>query len=492
MSSKNHDPIDAEPSAVETTQSGAEAADAAAPTDWWSTIKQALKGSGEQDFTSGHISRAVVLLAIPMVLEMSMESIFAVVDIFFVTRLGAAAITTVGLTESVLTVVYAVAVGLCFPLTAMVARRIGEKNREGAAVAAVQGIAVSTLIAVGLGILGAIYAPDILRLMGGDDEVVSQGASYTRIIMATNVVIFLLFLNNAIFRGAGDAAIALRALMLANAINIVLDPCLIFGLGPFPEMGITGAAVATSIGRGIGVAYQLWRLTDGTGRIVLRRRHLKMVPEVMVRLVRLSFGGIGQNLIATASWIALVRIIATFGTTAVAGYTIGVRVIIFALLPAWGLANAAATLVGQNLGAKKPDRAERSVYVAGWFNMAFLGSVTLIFLFAPQAVVGIFAPPPEVFSIAVACLRIIAFGYVFYAWEMVTIQAFNGAGDTLTPTWINFGCFWLLQIPLAWALAIPGGYGPSGVFAAIAISYSVSAVVGILLFRRGRWKMKEV
>ncbi len=458
---------------------------------FWGAIKEALGGT-QRDFTEGSLPRAITVLAIPMVLEMLMESLFAVVDVFFVARLGHEAVAAVGLTESVLTVIYALAVGLSMPAAAMVARRVGEKDPDGASRAAVQGIGLALAVSIVLGALGAFFAPSLLRIMGASDEILAIGSGYATLTFAANGIIFLLFLNNAIFRGAGDAAIAMRVLWIANGINIVLDPCLIFGLGPFPELGLTGAAVATVTGRGVGVLLQLFLLFGGTRRIAIARRHLKLEPEVLLRLLRLSVGGIGQNLIATASWIGLVRIVSDFGSAAVASYTIAIRVIIFALLPSWGLANAAATLVGQSLGARKPQRAEQAVWIAGTYNMLFLGSVALLFVFLAGPIVAFFTTDPAVLPIATEGLKIISYGYVFYAWGMVMIQAFNGAGDTTTPTWVNFICFWLCQIPLAWWLAHKAGMGPLGAFWAVAISYSLEAVIGVLLFRRGTWKSKVV
>ncbi|MCH9647168.1 MAG: MATE family efflux transporter [Deltaproteobacteria bacterium] len=432
------------------------------------------------------------MLALPMVLEMMMESVFAVADVFFVARLGAGAVAAVGLTESLLTVIYALAVGLSMPAAAMVARRIGEKNPEGAARAAVQGIGASLAVAIVLGITGSLLAPHLLTLMGADAAVLETGTNYARILLASNCVIFMLFLNNAIFRGAGDAAIAMRVLWIANAINLVLDPCLIFGLGPFPELGLTGAAIATTIGRGTAVLLQLYWLTNGSRRIHIQRRHITFDPTILLRLLKLSIGGVAQNLVATASWIGLVRITAAFGSSAVAGYTIAIRLIIFALLPSWGMSNAAATLVGQNLGAKKPDRAEKSVWLSGFYNMLFLGSVAVIFILFASPLIKLFTQDPAVIPIATDGLRIISFGFIFYAWGMVMVQSFNGAGDTMTPTWVNLFCFWAVQIPLAWWLAKPMGVGPQGVFWAAAISYSLEAVVGLLLFRRGTWKKQVV
>ena len=458
---------------------------------FWSSVREALGGT-QQNFTEGSLSRGIALLAVPMVLEMTMESIFAVVDVFFVARLGKDAISTVGLTEAMLTLIYAVAVGLAMATTAMVARRFGEKDPDTAAVVDVQAIILGAAVALAGALFGAPAAPRLLSLMGATPEIVAIGSSYTTILLGTNVVIMLLFLNNAIFRGAGDASIAMRSLWLANGINIVLDPCLIFGLGPFPELGLTGAAVATSIGRGTAVIYQFAMLNRGDRRIRLRFGAYRLVPRVMRRLMRVSIGGVAQCLVETASFVGLVRIVAYFGSTALAGYTIGIRIIVFALLPSWGLSNAAATLVGQNLGARKVERAERSVWLTGVYNMLFLGVISLVFILFARPLVGLFHDDPEVRRIGVECLRIISYGYVFFAWGMVTVQCFNGAGDTMTPTWVNLFCFWLVQIPLAWILAHPLGMGPAGVFWAIAVSYSISALVGIALFRRGRWKTRVV
>ena len=454
-------------------------------------VKEAVGGT-QRDFTEGSLSRGVILLAIPMVLEMTMESVFAVVDIFFVARLGEDAIATVGLTEAILCLIYAVAIGLAMGTTAMIARRIGEKDPQAAATVAVQSIVLSVIVAAAIGLGGGLAAPHLLRLMGASAEIVDTGSAYTTILLATNGVIMLLFIHNAIFRGAGDASLAMRALWLANGINIVLDPCLIFGLGPFPELGLTGAAVATTIGRGTAVLYQLSTLSRDGGRIRLQRRSWRVVPRVMSRLIRVSAGGVLQFLVETASFVGLVRIVAYFGSTALAGYTIGIRIIIFALLPSWGMGNAAATLVGQNLGAKKPDRAERSVLLTGFYNMLFLGSVSVIFIAFARPLVSLFHTDPGVVATGTECLRIISYGYVFFAWGMVTVQCFNGAGDTMTPTWVNLFCFWIVQIPLAYFLAHVVGLGPAGVFWAIAVSYSVSAAVGFYLFRRGRWKKREI
>jgi putative MATE family efflux protein len=458
---------------------------------FWASIKEALGGS-QQDFTEGSLSRGIAMLAIPMVLEMTMESIFAVVDVFFVARLGEDAIATVGLTEGMLTLVYAVAIGLSMGTTAMVARRFGEKDPTAAGTVAVQSILLGLLVAAAVGVGGSLGASRLLGLMGATPGIIATGSGYTSVLLATNVVIVLIFLNNAVFRGAGDASIAMRALWIANGINIVLDPCLIFGWGPFPEMGLTGAAVATTIGRGTGVIYQMVRLHRPGSRIRLTARRWRFDLPVMTRLIRVSFGGVLQFLVETASFVALVRIVAFFGSTALAGYTIGVRIIVFAFLPAWGLSNAAATLVGQNLGARKPERAERSVWLTGIYNMLFLGLVSIVFIVFAEPLVRLFHSDDGIVAAGVDCLRIISYGYVFFAWGMVTVQSFNGAGDTMTPTWINLFCFWICQIPLAYYLARTIDMGPRGVFWAIAICYSLSAVIGILLFRLGRWKTREV
>ncbi|MCL7973078.1 MAG: MATE family efflux transporter [marine benthic group bacterium] len=454
------------------------------------SVREAIHGS-EQDFTTGSLNQAVFLLAIPMMLEMAGESLFAVVDAFFVARLGAEALAAVGITETVLEIIYAIAIGLGMSVTAMVARRIGEHDERGAARTAVQAIWVGLGVSVLFGVAGAIWAPDVLRLMGADDATVSLGSTYTRIIYGSMPIILFLFVNNAIYRGAGDAAMAMRSIWLANGINIVLDPLLIFGVGPFPELGLTGAAVATVIGRGIGVLYQFWSLSRGT-RLRVTAADVSFDLEIVLRLLRVSAGGILQMLVATASYIGLIRILATFGSTVLAGYVIAIRVVIFIILPSWGLANAAATLVGQNLGAEKPDRAERAVWVTGVWNMAFMAAITVIFVAFAGPIVRVFTSDPGTAEVGEAALRIISYGYVMYAWGMVILQAFNGAGDTWTPTWVNLIAFWLVQIPLAWVLAHVVGIGHEGVYWAIAASYSLSAMIGLVLFRRGKWKLKQV
>ena len=454
-------------------------------------LREAVLGS-EQDFTEGSIGRAITLLAIPMVLEVSMESLFGIVNVFYVGRLGADSVAAVGITESLLTIVFGIGMGLSMATTAMVARRTGEKDHRGASIAAVQAIILGLCISVPIGVVGIFLTPALFRLMGASGEVIAAGSGYSMIILGGNVAILLLFLNNAVFRGAGDAAIAMRALWLANIINIVLDPCLIFGLGPFPELGVTGSAIATTIGRGSGVVYQFYVLMGGKGRVKVSRDQVRVDVTVMLRLLRVSVGGMVQFLVATASWLGLVRIVAVFGDAALAGYTIALRIIIFALLPSWGMSNAAATLVGQNLGAQKPERAERSVWVTGLSNMAFLGLVTIVFVVFAEQVIGIFTKDQEVIPYGVAALRFISYGYVFYAYGMVMVAAFNGAGDTTTPTIINLACYWLFQIPLAYALALPVGMGADGVFIAVMTAESLLAVVAILVFRRGRWKQRKI
>ncbi len=455
-------------------------------------FKQALSNDNERDYTQGSIGQAAFLLAVPMVLEMVMESVFAITDIFFVSSLGSEAIAVVGLTEAVITLLYAVAIGLSMAVTATIARRIGEKDYAAACIVTGQTIWIGLIVALLVASAGLFVAEDILNAMGATPKVVEMGTSYTTVMLSGSITILYLFLFNAIFRGAGDANIAMRSLWLANGINIVLDPMLIYGVGPFPELGVMGAAVATNIGRGIGVCYQLYHLFDGRSRIKMVASHLKIVSAVAIRLLRTSFGGITQFLIATASWIVLVRIISSYGSDAVAGYTIAIRVIIFTILPAWGLSNAAATLVGQNLGANLPDRAEQSVWKVAKYNIYFMVSVAIVFITFAKPIIGLFTNDPNVLNIGVECLRFISYGYGFYAVGMILVQSFNGAGDTMTPTWINLFCYWVFQLPLAYFLADSMEMNATGVFLAITAAESLIALVSILIFRRGRWKDRLV
>ena len=458
---------------------------------FWRAAREAIAGT-EQDFTEGRPGRAILLLAIPMVLETCMEALFGIVDVFFVSSLGADAVAAVGLTESMLSMVYALAMGLGIGATAVVARRIGEKDPDGAARAAVQALLLAIIVSVVLGVAGALLAPRLLVLMGGSAEVVATGRGYATIMLGGEAAIIVLFVVNAVFRGAGDAAIAMRVLWLANLINIVLGPLLIFGVGPFPRLGVTGAAIATTAGRSVGAIYAVVRLFRHASRVPVGRRHLTADFGVMRHIVQLSGSATLQNLIGMASWIGLVRILAGYGSDALAGYTIAVRLIIFALLPSWGLSNAAATMVGQSLGAKKPDRAEASVWRAGRYNAVFLTAVGIFFFAAAPLILRAFTSDPTVTGYAVDCLRIVALGYPLYAYGMVLTQSFNGAGDTWTPTWLNLLCFWVFELPFAWGLARLAGLGPDGVFWAIMAAFSTLAAASAAVFRRGRWKLREV
>ena len=458
----------------------------------WALLSESLSGSEEQDYTAIGIRRAIVLLSIPMVLEMGMEALFALVDIFFVAQLGEVATATVGLTETMMVPVYSIAWGLGMGATAVVARRTGEKNRPGARVAAAQSVLVALVIGLALAIPAVFFAPEMLVLIGAGDDVRSVALPYTRLMFASNLIIMLLFVVNAVFRGAGNARMALRTLALANGINIVLDPLLIFGVGFFPELGVYGAAVATCTGRTIGVLYQLYHLTRKGGPFVIRLPDLRPVRDVLFGIIKISMGGMGQFLIASLSWVFLVRIVAGFGTVAVAGYMVAFRIIIVTLLPAWGMANAAATLVGQNLGAKQPERAERSAWLCGHYNMFFMVVVMLFFWAAAPWIVSFFDQSPEADAFAILALRVVSLGYFFYGYGMVLAQALNGAGDSLTPTWLNVICFWAVEIPLAYLLANSLHYGPVGVFASIAISESLLAVLCAIIFRQGKWKLMKV
>ncbi|HKR06435.1 MAG TPA: MATE family efflux transporter [Bacteroidia bacterium] len=456
-----------------------------------SLIKKAIRGE-QANITGGSIDRAIILLAVPMILEMAMESLFAVVDIFFVSKISVDAVAIVGLTESMLTIVYSLGWGLAMGATAMIARRVGEKNNAAAAVAAVQAIYIALFISALISIAGIFFSEDILHLMGASAEVIQQGKGFTKIMLTGNFVIMLLFLINGIFRGAGNAALAMRSLWIANIINIVLDPLFIFGIGPFPELGVEGAAVATTIGRATGVLYQLYHLFKGKGIIKIHADNWKVDWTIIKTLINVSAGGTGQFIIASASWIFLMRIMAHFGSMALAGYTIAIRVIVFTILPAWGMANAAATMVGQNLGAKQPDRAEKSVWRAGFFNMVFMVTVMIIFLLFAKAIVSFFTDVPEVIQYATRCLTIISVGYIFFSYGMIVAQSFNGAGDTRTPTILNFFAFWCIQIPLAYLLAITFSFGPDGLFSSIVIAETLLTVAGILIFKRGKWKEVKI
>jgi len=457
----------------------------------WQGLRAALRGT-QADYTRIPLKHAVFLLAIPMMLELVLESTFAVVDIFFVAKLGASAVATVGLTETYLFLLYSVAMGLSMAVTAIVARRIGEKRGDEAAISAVQAILLAALISLPVSVAGIVWAQDLLRLMGADAWAVEQGYRYTQWMLGGNAVILLLFVINAVFRGAGDAAAAMRVLWVANAINIVLDPILIFGLGPIPAMGIEGAAIATNIGRGSGVAMQLWILARGSEHLRGILHALRWDGATLLHIARTSVGGIGQMIVAMAAWVFLMRILASVSTEAVAGATIAMRVMMFTLMPAWGLSNAAATLVGQNLGAGEPGRAEAAVWRIGWMTMTFTLAVSVGFFVWHDAIIGLFTDDAAVIAIGGEWLSILAYSYFVYGWWMVAVQAFNGAGDTMTPTWINLVFFWLIQIPLAWALAIPLGWAESGVFWGVFISETAVGVFTLWLFSRGRWKTVQV
>lgn len=455
-------------------------------------FKEALAGSSTLNYTEGSIARVTFLLAVPMILEMAMESVFAIVDIFFVAGLGAQAVATVGLTEAVMSLLYAVAIGLSMGTTAMVARRIGEEKAAGAAFAAGQALWMGVFVSVFVGVVGYFYAERILGLMGADQAVIDMGTSYTQIMLSGSFTVVFLFLNNGIFRGAGDASIAMRSLILANGINIVLDPCLIYGWGPFPDMGVTGAAVATNIGRGVGVLYQLYYLCSNNRRIQIGLKDLVIKLSVVLALIRISLGGIAQFLIATASWVFLMRLVSAYGSDAVAGYTIALRVMLFVILPAWGLSNAVATLVGQNLGAGKVERAESTVWQVAKYNVSYMMAVAVLLILFPGSIMTFFTTEPQAVAYGVDALRIMSYSFGFMALGMVAIQAFNGAGDTMTPTWINGFCYWLVQIPVAYLLATRMEMGPYGVFWSIFLAEILMGIVGVAFFMRGSWKTKAV
>ena len=454
-------------------------------------VREAISGT-EQDFTEGRLSRAILLLSIPAVLEMIMESVFVIVDIYFVSKLGADAIAAVGLTESLVTIVYAISLGLATATTSMVSRRIGEKNPDKASHTAFQAILTGSVVSLLIAVPGALYAERLLDIMGAAPSIINKMSGYTKIMLGGNTVIMLLFIINAIFRSAGDAAVAMRVLWMGNIINLVLDPLLIFGVGPFPELGIQGAAIATTTGRGIAVIYQFYLLYFGKMRIKLSVRHFRINFSIIGALIKLSFGSIGQNLIGTSSWIGLVRIISVFGSEIVAGYTIAIRIIGFVLLPSWGISNAASTLVGQNLGAKKPERAARSVMITGWVNMILLGVVGLVLVIFPEPFIRLFIQDPVVLRSGTECLRIVSIGFVAYGFGMVLVNSFNGAGDTLTPLKINIFAFWIIEIPLAWLLSFKSGMNEQGVFYAIVIAESIMTLTAYIVFRRGKWKLKVV
>jgi len=452
---------------------------------------QALTGK-ENEFTSGSISKAIFMLSIPMILEMMMESIFAIVDIAYVSQVSVNAVATIGLTESVITLIYAVAIGLSMAATALVARRIGEKDVNGAKEAAVQAILLGVVVSIIVGIAGFLFAKDILALMGAEPELIAEGYGYTQLLIGGNITILLLFLINAIFRGAGNASVAMWTLVLSNGLNILLDPIFIFGWGPVPEFGVTGAAIATNIGRGTAVLFQLFILFFGWSAIQIKIRDIKVRVKVMMNLIKVSAGGIAQFLIGTSSWVFLMRMMAEFGSEVLAGYTIAIRVMLFTLMPSWGMSNAAATLVGQNLGAKQPERAETSVWKTGKYNAYFMGVVSIIYFFFAHDIVGWFNDNPVVVENGGLCLQIIAIGYVFYAYGMVVTQAFNGAGDTGTPTKINLIAFWMFQLPLAYLTAISLKMGAMGVFIAITAAEVLLAIISIVWFKKGNWKKVQL
>ena len=446
----------------------------------------------ETEFTTGSIRKAVFMLSIPMILEMMMESIFAIVDIAYVSRVSVNAVATIGLTESVITLVYAIAIGLSMAATAVVARRIGEKDLKGAREAAMQAILLGIAVAFSIGIIGFLYSKEILALMGGEPDLIAEGYGYTKLLIGGNITIVLLFLINAIFRGAGDASVAMWTLVLSNGLNIILDPIFIFGWGPIPEFGVMGAAIATNIGRGTAVIFQLGILFFGWSRIKLAVSDIVLRTEVMLNLIKVSLGGIAQFLIGTSSWVFLMRLMSEFGSEVLAGYTIAIRVMMFTFMPAWGMSNAAATLVGQNLGAKQPERAEKSVWITGKYNAFFMLAVSLIYLFFAPEIIGLFTNVTSVVENGALCLQVVAAGYIFYAYGMVVSQAFNGAGDTKTPTKINLIAFWAFQLPFAYLAAITFELGALGVFMAITLAEVMLSVIAIIWFRKGYWKKVQV
>ncbi len=457
----------------------------------FSYFKIAISGK-EQEFTSGSIRKAVFMLSVPMVLEMMMESIFFLVDAYYVSSLGANAIATVGLTESVLTLVYAVAIGLSMGVTAIVARRVGEKDINGASQTAIQSIFLGIAIASIISVIGIFFPKEILDLMGAESDLIAEGYGYTQVLLGGNVTIMLLFLINAVFRGAGDASVAMRVLIFSNILNIILDPMFIFGFGPIPAFGVQGAAIATTIGRGSAVIFQLLILFYGWSKIKVTFKDIVFRAQIMIDLIKVSLGGIGQFIIGTSSWVFLMKIMAEFGSEVLAGYTIAIRVLMFTLMPSWGMSNAAATLVGQNLGAAKPDRAEESVWKTGKYNAYFMALVSVLYLLFAEVIIKIFSTEPLIVEYGALSLRVIAAGYVFYAYGMVIIQSFNGAGDTRTPTIINFFCFWVFQLPFAYLAALVLDWGAMGVFLSITFAEVLIAIIGIIWFRKGTWKEVKV
>lgn len=453
---------------------------------WWALVKASLT-SDERDFTQIPLKPAVILLAIPMMLETSVEALFAITDIFFVAKLGSEAIATVGITEAVITLLYAVGIGLSMSITALVARRIGENDQPRAAIIAGQSILIGFALSVVIGICGVVYARDVLTFIGASNTILVQFSGYTAIMLGGSATILFLFIFNGIFRGAGEPVVAMRAIWIASVINIVLDPCLIFGLGPFPELGIEGAAIATTLGRGVGMCYAGYMLFNGGGRIQLSLRCLKPVTDELMLLLRVSAGGIAQFFIATSSWIFLMKIMAEFGSAALAGYTVAIRVIDFIILPVWGLSNSVSTLVGQNLGAHNVKRARQAVFYVAKYNVMFMLGIAAVFIAFANPIVGIFTSEQEVIAIGAECLRVLSYGFGLYAIALVMIQAFNGAGDTLTPTWINGLCFWAFQIPFAYWFSMHVLKSPSGVFWAILLAESLMAVIALYVYRQGKW-----
>ena len=454
-------------------------------------FKIAVTGK-QQEFTSGSIRRAIFMLAVPMILEMLMESVFALVDIMYVSQISVNAVATVGLTESVITLIYAVAIGLSIAATAIVARRVGEKDLKGASNAAVQVIFLGVFVAIIISVIGIMYPKEILQLMGGSSDLIEEGYGYTKVLLGGNITIMLLFLINAIFRGTGEASISMWTLILSNGLNIILDPLFIFGFGPIPAYGVEGAAIATTIGRGTAVLFQLAILFYGYSKIKIGIKDIIVRVSVMLNLIKVSIGGIGQFLIGTSSWVFLMRIISEFGSEVLAGYTIAIRVMLFTLMPAWGMSSAAASLVGQNLGAKKPDRAEKSVWLTSRYSSIFMGAVSVLYLiFAPQ-IIQVFNDTEDVVRYGSLCLRILTAPFIFYGFGMIVLNAFNGAGDTKTPTYINFVCFWLIQLPFAYIVAINLNYGPIGVFWSIALGEVAMTIISVICFKKGHWKLIKV